>query len=307
MSLWIYAAAALLALIFAAGVWWWLKSRRPRQRPPLGLTTDVVRSGQLNWRLHSSGKGPYLLLIHGIGANLYCWRPILPFLRDHFRILAVDLPGFGQSDKPRHERYGLDDQVERVVALLDTLHIKRCFVVGNSMGGNIALWLAKQHPERVSGVGVIAPATSPKLVPVSAYRLAWLASPFTMLVGRSTLRWAHGRTVSRKEVIDQERVEESLATYRDPSAVRTFLLATEAIRDPRLPGELRDVAQPVLVLWGSQDKLVSKKVIDALEAALPRAESHVHLGGGHHLQEDEPEWTSKKIVEFFLSKPDEQP
>jgi pimeloyl-ACP methyl ester carboxylesterase len=53
-------------------------------------------------------------------------------------------------------------------------------------------------------------------------------------------------------------------------------------------------------LWGSKDKLVSRRVIDALEKALPQAESFVHIGGGHHLQEDEPDWVAEKVTSFFL-------
>lgn len=287
------AALVFVALVFAG--WWYRRGLKPFE---LEVTTKSV--GPWTWRYHSSGRGPALVLIHGIGANLYCWRWLIPHLNTRFRVLAIDLPGFGGSSKPKSETYGLDEQCDRIFAFLDALAIDQAFVVGNSMGGNIALWLARSRPERIRGVTVIAPATSPKLIPLNLNRLAWASAPLSLLLSRPALRWAHRRTVSRKERVDLARVEESYRTYvRRPEAVRSFLRATEAIRDPRLPAALKEVKDPVLLLWGARDRLVSKKTIDDLEAALGATSRHVHETGGHHLQEDEPEWVAQHIVEFF--------
>ena len=132
-----------------------------------------------------------------------------------------------------------------------------------------------------------------------------MASPVARLLNRSMMDWAHARTVSKRELVDAARIEETFLTYgRNPEAVRSFILATETIRDPRLFSALEKIVTPVLILWGSRDRLVSRGIIDALEAALPKAESEVHIGGGHHLQEDEPEWVDEKLTSFFLSKLD---
>lgn len=231
-----------------------------------------------------------------------CWRPLLPFLSDHFTVTVLDLPGFGHSSKLIPADYGLDAQVERLLAFLDALRIRTTFVVGNSMGGNIALWLALKHANRVSGVAVIAPATRPGLVPIPLAPWTWLSHPLSLMLNRHTLGWAHRRVVSRPHLIDAARIESSLQVYaRNHEAVRSFLLATAAIRDPRLPKSLAGVRDRVLLLWGSNDRLVSRRVIEELESLLPDVESHIHLGGGHHLQEDEPEWVAQKLREFLLS------
>ncbi|NJL24277.1 MAG: alpha/beta hydrolase [Calothrix sp. SM1_5_4] len=210
-------------------------------------------------------------------------------------------PVFGQSSAHKHAHYGLDDQIPRLTAFLDALKIRKTYVVGNSMGGNIALWLALHHPERVLGTTVIAPATSPRLVPLSLQRLTWIAQPVSLLLTKGAMRWAHRRTVSKKDLVDAVRVEETFRTYGGRhEAVRSFMLATAAIRDPRLPRALEGIRTPVLLLWGSRDQLVPRRVIDELESALVKAESEVHVGGGHHLQEDEPEWVAGKIQAFFL-------
>lgn len=293
---------AAFLLLAATALWLWRSSGKPLPQSQLAdYETKFIDVNGWTFRYHQSGQGPHLVLIHGIGSSLFCWRWITPLLRTHFTVTTLDLPGFGQSSKTPHARYGLDEQVERLNEFLNQLRIERPFLVGNSMGGNIALWFCLKYPDQAQGVTVIAPATSPKLIPWGLSRWVWLAQPMSMLVSRPAMRWLHQRTVSKRHLIDRTQVEETFRTYgRQSPAVRSFLLATEAIRDLRLARELSNLKKPVLILWGSRDRLVSRAVIEALEAALPEAESHVHMGGGHHLQEDEPEWVADKITTFFL-------
>ena len=263
--------------------------------------TEFIEIERWRWRVHRSGRGgPAVLLLHGLGANLFCWRGLAPLLDQNFTLIAPDLPGFGQTTILDDEAYGLDDQIPRLIALLDHLRFERCHVVGNSMGGNLALWLAVGHPDRVRSVAVIAPAVDPRLIPPGLAFAGWFAHPLALLASRRTVAWIHNRVVSRPNLIDLERIEESLKTYgRRHRAVRALIRATAAIRDPRLPRALAGLNAPALILWGSRDRLVSRVVITGLEHVLPKAQSHVHLGGGHHLQEDEPEWTAEKLTQFF--------
>lgn len=303
-----FAALALIVLTLIAVAGLALYAKRARKpispfTPFKDLQVQFVEVDGWSIRYHQSGEGPHLLLLHGLGANLYCWRHILGLLGRHFTVTAIDLPGFGQSSALHGAGYGLDHQVPRVTAILDRLKIEKTYVVGNSMGGNIALWLALLHPQRILGISVIAPATSRKLLPLALENLSWLSGPASILVTRQAMAWAHKRTVSKKDLVDQDRVEETYRTYGGRThAVRSFMLAAESIRDPRLPRALEGLKTKVLILWGSRDKLVSRKVIDELQAALAAAESQIHIGGGHHLQEDEPDWVAGKLVEFFERK-----
>lgn len=301
----VYFLIAGLAVLLAGLVWLW---RSRRRLTPKGLDTSTTTVGEWTWRYHVSGRGPDLLLLHGLGANLFCWSLLVPLLRSRFRVWVPDLPGFGGTTKVSTATYGLDEQCDRVRDFLDAHKIETCFVVGNSMGGNIALWLARRFPTRIKGVIVIAPAASPSLMPLNLGRWSWLAAPLSMGVNRPLIRYIHGRIVSRRDRIDPARIEESLRTYaRRPDAVKTFLRATAAIRDPRLPGGLTGLKTPVHLLWGSADRLVSKKVMEDLKVALPEALSAFHEGGGHHLQEDDPDWVARHIVEFFKNSPDLSP
>jgi magnesium chelatase accessory protein len=293
---------ALALVIIALGAWkaWSYYRRGPALPSPFpAVPVRMAEVGDLQIRYHLSGRGPCMVLIHGIGANLFCWRWIVPLLNRKFTVLALDLPGFGQSSKPLNAHYGLDDQVQRLKQLFAHLGLQPKVLVGNSMGGNIALWYALQNPDPGLCTVVIAPAASPSLVPFAAKQLHWLSSPLTRLVNRQAILWAHRRTVSNKELVDHSRVSETYLTYKnDKGAVRSFILATESIRDPRLLQGLTQLRSPLLVLWGTHDRLVSRAVIEGLQNKVSQAETHVHQGGGHHLQEDEPQWVSDKIDAF---------
>lgn len=297
-----YLLTAILFLTLAGfGLWLWLIRRTPSDFLPFeDFKTQMLKVGDWEIRFHQSGQGPHLLLLHGIGANLYCWRELVPLLNQTFTVTAIDLPGFGRSSKLPGVGYGLDEQAERLGGILDALGVQRTYIVGNSMGANIGLWFAYKHSERVTRLGLIAPATSPGLMPLPLDRLAWLSGPASLLLSRPAMAWAHGRTVSNRTLVGHDRVEETFFTYgRRPDAVRSFLLAVSAIRDARLLPSLKNFSTPTLILWGSKDRLVNRKVIESLKAALPKAYTDIHIGGGHHLQEDEPAWVAGRLTEFF--------
>ncbi len=288
-----------LSLLFLFVFWLWRYTRPQNLIPFADFNTQTLTTGDLSIRYHQSGRGPHILLLHGIGANLFCWRWLVPALNQRFTITAIDLPGFGRSSKPTSAGYGLDEQTERLVKILDALKISQTYMVGSSMGGNIALWFALKNPERVKGLALIAPAASAHLIP-PLEKIAWLSGPASFLLSRYAMKWAHARTVSRHDRLDHDRVEETYFTYgRSPQAVRSFMLAAAAIRDTRLFSSLKDFKTRVLILWGSNDRLVNRKVIDRLSAALPKALTMIHVGGGHHLQEDEPEWVAEQLSDFF--------
>lgn len=298
--LWFGLIVAILILLALASVILWRRFKPTDKEFRFDLQTKQV--GRWNIRYHASGRGPNLVLIHGIGADLFCWRRVIPLLNKKFRVIALDLPGFGGSSKFGDEAYGLDDQVERLQRFLTVLHVQRAFLVGNSMGGNVALWYARTYPDRIERIAVIAPAVSPKLVPLDLQKLAWLSKPAAKLVNRTALNLAHRLTVAKQDRVNRERVEETYKTYaNNPDAVASFLRATAAIRDDRLPDGLAELRVPALLLRGGRDRIVPQLVIDKLERILPEVESYLHESGGHHLQEDEPEWVTERLVAFFLS------
>ncbi len=288
-------ALSLLALFISL----WLL----RQRRPLVPTLSYVETPS-GVRIHYQdvGRGQPLVFLHGIGASLYCWSHLLPLLQKDFRLILLDLPGFGASDKPVSIDYSLEAQCERIMEFLDQLQLKKVTLVGSSMGGALALWLGKSWPERFNKLIVLAPATDPQLVPLPFGRLAGVSKALSWGLSR----WMIGQALHRVRYRQDNRSPEDLDRYwapydRSPEAVRAFLLATQAISDPRLPQGLANLNLPLLVLWGQRDRMVPRRSIDQLLRVLPQAQLLTHSEAGHHLQEDQPEWTASEIQKFVRS------
>ncbi len=114
-----------------------------------GKPAPRQKTGGIAWR--EAGRGPPVLLIHGVGLNADAWEPQIRTLSTRRRVIAVDMPGHGQSDPPPDDA-GLDDYVAAMAALIDALGLSPVPVVGHSMGALIALGLALDHPSMVAAV-----------------------------------------------------------------------------------------------------------------------------------------------------------
>ena len=125
-------------------------------RPGLRFATVQTAIGPLS--VNAAGDGPPVVLLHGLGATKVSLLPTLAALAETHRAIALDLPGFGDSVKPILGAYDAPFFARAVVALLDALEIERADVIGNSMGGRVALELGLSHPERVGRLGLLAPS-----------------------------------------------------------------------------------------------------------------------------------------------------
>lgn len=293
----------LLALLLTILSVWWLQSRRKsrllRTTTSANAGKTMLLNGAEGIEIHyvQEGKGKDILLLHGIGASIYTWRLLTPLLAKRFRVTVVDLPGFGKSTKNPRGDHGLEAQTNILLNFLDQLKIEKVHLVGSSMGGAIALWFAKHHPDRVSAVTVLAPATHPKLLPLNVTIFAKILHPSSnLLLTRTLFKQILKRVVSRHELINDEVVDEYLKPYlENGSAIQTFIRATAVLSDKRLPDALKGITTPVLILYGEKDQMVPKKVILELQKRLPHATLITHPSAGHHPHEDDPEWVVSQI------------
>lgn len=243
-----------------------------------------------------------VVLLHGIGASVYIWRFLLPLLTKKFSVIAFDLPGFGKSEKHLNRDYGLDAQSDRIIHALLKLNVASAHLIGSSMGGTIALWMARQNPKMFPGLVVLAPATHPDLVPVKLSWLRHLAGPAAIGLTPFVMRRILKRIMSRHELVTDECVHHYLEPYRETETLHTFLLSTHLLRDKRLPYELRQISSPVLTLWGQRDSIVARKYMDELCQIIPNIAIQVHESAGHHSMEDEPDWVIAQVERFFPSE-----
>lgn len=246
------------------------------------------------------GSGEHVLLLHGIGASHYVWRFLTPKLAEKNLVTAVDLLGFGLSDKPAGFKYDLDSQCDTILELLKTLDIKKTTIIGSSMGGTIALRLAQIAPELFTKVIVLSPAADPRITFFDLNRISFLSPVVKPLVTERFVKQIMKRVYS-----DQKNIsDETIRIYTEPfasgdGAVDSFVKSFSLLRDPRVFEQLEGIKNPVLILWGKKDRIISSKFAQKIQKKIPNSTLEIHPTAGHHVQEDDPDWALSKIFSFL--------
>lgn len=258
-----------------------------------GLEARYATVGRHRLRFVRSGSGAPVVLVHGFASSVYTWRDVLPVLAASHDVVALDLPGFGGSDRPPD--LGFQELPAAVVGLMDALGLPRAALVGNSMGGGVVAVVAADRPERV-GALVLIDAAGFDLEPEDAPGMVRLMmSPLGSLAGALPGRRLAVETALRQvfhddRLVTDERVAEYMAGTFQPgsfAAMRSLgrsLDGRTAIVEERLPR----IEAPTLVLWGREDRWIPLAHADRFVAAIPNAEKMVLDACGHMPQEEKP-------------------
>jgi pimeloyl-ACP methyl ester carboxylesterase len=266
-----------------------------------------TRSGDLSVLI--AGEGDPVVLIHGLGATKGSFLPTVAALADSFRVIALDLPGFGESLKPLTARYDPPFFTQAVVDLLDALHLKRAHVIGNSLGGRVALELGLRHRERVRRLVMLAPSLAWKRERPWAPLVRVLRPEFGLL--QVTPRWAVEAVVHRILPVAQSNwiqagVDEFLRAYLTPRGRVAFYAAARQIYLEEPHGadgfwtRLGTLEAPSLFIWGKRDWLVPKAFATHVRDVLPAAH-HLMLDCGHVPQLERATETHTAIRDFLQS------
>jgi pimeloyl-ACP methyl ester carboxylesterase len=258
-----------------------------------GVTSAHVQAGP--YRLHylEAGSGPPLLLVHGLGSNATMeWGRLMAPLGRTYRVLAPDLPGFGDSDRPASADYSIPMQVEAVLAFMRARGIERTRLAGISMGGWISARLAGEHPERVERLVLVAAAGMRPDGPTIPAEV--LLPKDEEGVRRLVAAVRHKAPVPPGFVardILARRLEEEWIVRR----------ALESMRDGDtwLNGTLGRAEMPVLVMWGKQDALIPVAYAEPLQAEFRNARLEVMDGCGHVPIADCPEAFDRLLLGFL--------
>jgi pimeloyl-ACP methyl ester carboxylesterase len=265
--------------------------------PIMGYRVEVGPKGAPPIALYAeeSGSGTPVVLLHGLGESTFTWRKIIPALAASHRVVALDLKGFGRSEKPLDQAYSADDQAALVAAFLDKRGLTGVTLVGHSFGGTVALRtalaLAAHDPSRIARLVVISAPAFPHavapyldLVETPAVPEALVAPMPPEALARILLSESRGGG----EVPDED-VKGYAAPYYDLAAKHAFLVTARSIvtdADNTIRARYRTLRQPSLVIWCRNDPIVPLAAGRRLTRALPNARLAV-LKGCHHLPQDE--------------------
>ena len=244
------------------------------------------------------GAGPAVVLVHGYGGHTYTYRYLIPELaRDH-RVVALDLKGFGYSERPRKSDYSISAQARLVARFMDALDIQQASLVGHSMGGEVAMRVAAGWPERTDRI-VLAGSISGERFP-SLPLLPILKPIFGMLA-----RLFGHRLLKRMFYDPRHATREVLQAYRAPARIRgsadaAFNVVRHARRDKTV--DYKRITQQVLILWASYDRIVPRWVLGRLRKHFPRAEVIEIERAGHLLLEEQPSACNEAIRSFLTER-----
>lgn len=204
------------------------------------------------------GTGEPLLLIHGMGANKDEWNRVAYHLTSHHRVIAVDLPGFGDSDKPTDARYMTPDQVRYVRQIVEALELKTLHLGGNSMGGRIAAAYAAAYPETVKSLWLLAPSGMTSAQPSEVIHRLRSGEQLPLVVGsREDLEQSLKLTTQQppyypgpvKEAFAQSAAE----NYQLHSRIMAEL--NQETAEQPLEEIVAGLSVTTRIVWGEQDKL----------------------------------------------------
>lgn len=256
------------------------------------------------------GSGSPVVFVHGLGAWSYSWRHNLePIAKLGYRVIALDLKGFGLTQKPEpitDEDYSVADQARFLKRFLEALWIPKADIVGNSMGGSIALYFAATYPEATGRIVLVDAACYKQRFPF----LLWMTK--APVLGRVS-EWFMGRSsakmVLKQVYADPKKVTDGMIeAYAMPLSLeggkRAFRTATKRLLPKdyeRVIASYKEIHAPALVVWGEKDNWIPPSMGQRLAKDLPNAKLVILKGCGHMPMEECPD-RFNRVLAGFLKK-----
>lgn len=265
-----------------------------------------VDGARIHFQEFGDTSKPTIILIHGYTASLYVWKTTAPLLADAgFHVVAVDLLGFGYSDKPSWFDYSIASQARMVSRFMNRLGIGRATVVGSSYGGAVAATLALDYAERVEKLVLVDTVCNDNLKNHPILKLASIPgigealTPF-LIGSRRFQRHRMRGTLARAnhDLITNERVESILRPLTAADAHHSLLATSRAWSACRIEQDAHMIIQPTLIVWGEDDKVIPVEDGHTLHDSILHSRLVVLKDCGHVPQEEKSELFIELVTEF---------
>ncbi|MGW4089868.1 4,5:9,10-diseco-3-hydroxy-5,9,17-trioxoandrosta-1(10),2-diene-4-oate hydrolase [Nocardia sp. NPDC004750] len=264
---------------------------------------------RLHYHEAGVGNGPTIVLLHGGGPGASSWSNFarnIPVLAEHFHVIAVDQPGYGRSDKPTEHPQYFVHSASALKDLLDHLEItSRVHLLGNSLGGGAAVRFALDYPDRAGKLILMGPGgLSTNLFAPDPTEGVKLLSKFNFEPTRQNLEAFLRIMVFDQSLITEELIEERFASASTPEA----LAATRAMgksfagadfEKGMLWRDAYQLRQPVLLIWGREDRVNPLDGALLATKVIPRAQLHVFGGCGHWAQLEKFHEFNRLAIDFL--------
>ncbi len=264
-------------------------------------------------RVHYQEAGdrhaPALVLVHGFASSTLVWSKVfLPLAAAGYRVIALDMLGYGYSAKPKNGEYTIAGQAKLLTRLLDALGIPRAIFIGCSYGGAVAATCALDYPERVEKLVLVGTVNNNRPLEFKLMRffssrvLGDVVSPL-LLGSRRLLRQRMKRVYDRHAwVMDERRVDARHLPLRAAGTHRAIINTVRRWDAERISRDAHLITQPTLLLWGENDREIPLADGERLHAEIPGSRLIVFLKCGHLPHEEYPEAFTNVVNDFVKGK-----
>ena len=265
-----------------------------------------VDGANVHYQEFGSPGDPTLLLIHGYTASTFAWHTVAPMFADEgFHVVAVDMLGFGYSEKPRWFDYSIESQARMVVRFMDTLGIGRASVVGSSYGGAVAATLALDYAERVEKLVLVGAVCNDNVLRHPILRLASIPGVGESLIPFFADAKVYHRRRMRKtlspanyDLISDERVRNVRRPLAAADAHHALLATSRNWRAKRVAYDAPLITQPTLIIWGEDDQICPIEDGHLLHDRILHSRMVVLRDCGHVPMEEKSQLFTELVTEF---------
>jgi pimeloyl-ACP methyl ester carboxylesterase len=293
-------AGALALAVYWLRPEWLIEAEYRRLAALAGVSERRITVLDHEIALYEGGSGPPVLLVHGFSGSKENWLPLMRHLRAQQRVIAIDLPGWGESTRLPEADYGIVAQTERLYAIASALELGRFALVGHSMGGNIVGRYAAEYGNSVDRLVLVATAGVHFRENDFARRVLAGETPFNV---NDRAEW--DRLLADLFVVPpwlpdrahQVLIERNIASHAFHDRVIEVLR-----REPdafRLESEAARIRVPVAVLWCDRDRVLDVSSLDTLRPLLPQARYEVLTGCGHMPMMEVPREMAAAMLPFL--------
>jgi pimeloyl-ACP methyl ester carboxylesterase len=255
------------------------------------------------------GAGPPVILIHGFGGSMWQWEQQQHSLSQHFRVLTLDLPGAGLSDKPEID-YRPDQMLDFFVGFMDEVKMPQATLVGNSMGAGLAIGMALAHPTRVAKLVLIdglPQHVMEKLTSPSVRRAletsapSWLVSFGNMLFGGLMIESVLREIVHDPALLTPAVIERSNRNRQRPGLIKPIMTVRENLPlwESGFARRLGEITHPTLVIWGNEDRVFPLSVGEELHQTIKGSLFIRVPKAGHIPQWERPDLVNQELITFI--------
>ncbi len=275
----------------------------------MSLPGRLLTIGGLRVFYNRSGRGRPLVLVHGYSMSHYAWRRVIPALAAEHDVIAIDLPGFGESDRPAPTAYRYDAAgfMDTLLGVLDALHLERAAFAGHSMGAAAALYTAARRPERVERLVLVDPLIYPFALPPEA-RVVQLPVvgdwAFRALSSRGFIkRFMRKHIYADPAVASEDWVDYVWERLNRPGGLAAAAAALRFVADPSMVARsVRAVRAPTSIIWGEGDRLFPPAWARRVAADIVGAEVTIIPNCGHSPPEERPDEWLAAVLPFLAGR-----